>query len=368
MRKPLLSAAVLCLGAVAVPAVLAGPDAVKRFVRLNEPLASAFFLYENWKHPGMTPDEAGDGHAAREVRLAYPMGLAEDRSGNVFIGDREGRFIWKVSRDGRATVYAGTGRRGPAKPGPAREVSFGSPEGIALAPDGRLIVADMFNHVVLAIRDGRVERIAGTGSQGFSGDGGPAAAAELSMPYDVAVNASGEIFIADHNNHRIRKIDTRGIISTFAGTGQGGWSGDGGPAAKAQIRGPWGVHAAPDGDVFIGDSLNHVIRRVGRDGIIRTVAGNGRQGNSGDGGRALEASFDTPQAVCALPDGRLLIGDEHNNAVRVLETDGTVRRFAGGIRDPESVLALRDGAVLIAEGAAGRVLRVDGGATVWAGR
>lgn len=329
---------------------------------------------------------AGEGRPARELKLAYPMGLALGRDGSVYIGDRMGRFVWRIGRNGRATAFAGNGRRGPAEPGLARQVALGSPEGIAFDPrDGSLAIADSFNHVILRVQNGRLERIAGTGESGYSGDGGPAKDARLARPYDVAFNSRGEMFIADYDNNRIRRIDTDGTITTFAGGPQEGYSGDGGPVGRARIRRPWSVAVDGNDNVLIADSDNHVIRSVGPDGVIRTIAGRGRRGGEGDGGQALKATFDTPQAVVRLRDGRLLIDDEHNNKIRVVELDGTVRHLMGAhsagrategapaakapLNDPENVLEMPDGTLLVADGANGRVLRVgrDGRIQVFAG-
>jgi hypothetical protein len=365
------------LAVAAVAFVLMRP-AGAGFIRNTKPFSTTFFLYQNWKHPWMDAIAAGEGRPARQLKLAYPMGLALGRDGSVYIGDRMGRFIWRVGPDGRATVFAGTGRRGPAEPGAARQVDLGSPEGIALDPrDGSLAIADSFNHVILRVRGGRIERIAGTGESGYSGDGGPAEQARLARPYDVSFNSRGELFIADYDNNRIRKIGVDRTITTFAGGPPQGYSGDGGPVGRARIRGPWSVAVDRNDDILIADSDNHVIRSVGSDGSIRTIAGRAQRGNEGDGGPALKAAFDTPQAMFRLRDGRLLIDDEHNNAIRVLERDGTVRHFMGAdhagraaegapaanaaLNDPENVLELPDGTVLVADGANGRILRVGGG-------
>ncbi|HWR50786.1 MAG TPA: hypothetical protein VN428_06745 [Bryobacteraceae bacterium] len=386
MRFLSARALILFLALAAGAAVLLRPSATLGFVRRTKPFSTAFFQYQNWKHPWMDAKAAGEGRPARELKLAYPMGLAIGHDGSVYIGDRLGRFIWRIGRDGRAHVFAGTGRRGAAEPAAAREVNLGSPEGIALDPrDGSLAIADSFNHVILRVKDGYVERIAGTGESGYSGDGGPAVHARLARPYDVAFNSRGELFIADYDNNRIRKIGMDGTITTFAGGAEPGYSGDGGPVSRARIRGPWSVAVDGNDSVLIADSDNHVIRSVGKDGVIRTIAGRGQRGREGDGGPALKASFDTPQAMLRLRDGRLLIDDEHNNAIRVLERDGTVKRLMGAafagraaegapaasaaLNDPENVLELPDGTLLIADGANGRVLRVgsDGRVRVFAG-
>jgi sugar lactone lactonase YvrE len=182
----------------------------------------------------------------------------------------------------------------------------------------------------------RIETVAGCGEEGFSGDGGPASAARLLGPTAVSLDSAGNFYVADASNHRIRKIDAKGIITTFAGTGDPGHSGDGGPAAAARLSHPYGVRVAPDGSVLIADQGNHCVRRVEADGTIRTIAGTGVSGLSGDGGPAVEAMLECPDDVVVDLDGTIYIADADSRRVRKVTPDGLISTYAGGGRRGES--------------------------------
>ncbi len=179
------------------------------------------------------------------------------------------------------------------------------------------------------VREWTVFTVAGTGAAGFSGDGGAASAAGLSWPRDVTMGGDGSLFIADTNNHRIRRIRTDGVIETIAGAGGPGYDGDGGPAAKALLNAPRGGCAAPDGTLFVVDTGNHCLRKIDRRGGIATIAGNGRPGYSGDGIPAVQAQLSWPQAVTASEDGSVYIADSGNHRVRKISPDGVISTIAG---------------------------------------
>ena len=343
------------------------------------------------RDPPWSAADVGNGRAATDIVLLDPMGIARNSSGTVYITDRgrgtRGRFVWRVEPDGTAHVIAGTGRRGGSPAGvPALESSLGSPEGVAVDEGGLVYVVDSANHVVLRIEhDGGMTRIAGTGERGFGGDGGPATDASLAMPYDLRFDSRGNLYIADFGNHRIRRVTPDGMIETAAGTGEAGYSGDGAPATAARLNGPYGAFVDAADRLLIADSFNHVIRRVDEDGVITTIAGAGAAGYAGDGGPALQALFDTPQSLAVDGDGRIYVGDEHNHAIRVVGTDGVISAFIGNglpgfaaegvtanqaqLNDPENLLLLGDGSMLITDGDNGRVLRVkpDGAVQPFAG-
>ena len=347
--------------------------------------ADAWFF--NLRRPIKTRQELGDGRMATEIVLNDPMGLAQDSLGNVYIGDRgggglaeapsHGRVIWKVGSDGRAHIIAGNGRRGVASTGrSALESSLGSPASICVDKLGRVYFADTFNHLVARIEpDGRLTRVAGTGKPGSAGDGGPAARAELNQPYDVSISQTGDLFIADFGNHRIRKVTSTGLIHTVAGTGQPGYEGDGGPATRALLHGPYGVFSATDSGFLVGDSFNNVVRRVDASGVIHTLAGTGNPGYGGDGGPARDALLDQPQAIYVHRSGRVYIGDEHNHAIRVVSPGGVISGVAGTgvtgsspdgtpaadarLNDPENLLILGDGSILFTEAGNHRVRLID---------
>jgi trimeric autotransporter adhesin len=373
--------------------VLSAPTAMPLLKQLK-PLRPLYTRYSKWRYDWRSPDEMGDGKSAREILLEGPMGLAEDSFGNVFVSDRDARFVWQIAASGKATVIAGTGLSVSAKSSiparvRAREAAFGSPEGLALDAEGNLFVADSTLNVVFKIdRDGWRTIFAGSVQAGHSGDGGPATVATLRTPYDVRLDAQGNIYIADMHNHAVRKVDRAGLITTAAGTGTGtaGYGGDGGPATRAQLNKPYGLLLDADGQLLITDSENNRIRRVGRDGIITTIAGTGTAGFSGDGGPATAAQFNVPQSLALDAHGRLYIGDEHNHALRAIEPDGTVRTIIGNhghgyagdgglaalaqLADPENLLVRRDGALLITarDNARVRIITPDGKINTWAGR
>src|SRR6185437_15974426 len=177
--------------------------------------------------------------------------------------------------------------------------------------------------------------VAGNGTAGFSGDDGPATQAMLSQPFAVAVASDGSVFIADTDNHRIRRVGPDGIITTVAGNGTSGFSGDGGPALQATL-GPFGVAVGPDGSIYIADATNGRIRQVGPDGIIATFAGNGRFEFSGDGGSATQAGLDWPVGVAVAADGTVYVAETEigvstigNNRVRRIRPDGIITTVAG---------------------------------------
>lgn len=201
----------------------------------------------------------------------------------------------------------------------------------AVAPDGRggFYVADHSHNVVCRVTsDGRIAAFAGNGSAGFDGDGGPATDARLYEPTGVAADGQGNVYIADRANHRIRMVDAEGTITTVAGTGRPGFTGDGGPASDARLNFPAGVTPTATGEIYIADSRNHAVRRVTRDGTISTVAGTGRAGFSGDWGPASAAQLRFPTGVASMW-GWLLVADAGNNRVRAVAPNGTIHTFAG---------------------------------------
>jgi sugar lactone lactonase YvrE len=349
-------------------------------------LAVEQILLARWLRPAYL----GDGRPASQLLLCYPMGLAINQAGELLISDRgrerRGRVVWRIDSQGIAHIVAGTGRRGRATEKSALKLNLEKPEGLAVAADGSVFVSDGFNHSVYRIApDGAVQRIAGTGSPGFSGDGGLASHALLFRPADIRMDKAGNLFIADVRNHRVRKVDPSGRITTVAGTGEPGFSPDGTPADRAQLDTPWGLGLDLHDRLLIADGANHRVRRVEDDGRLVTLAGTGRQGFDGDGGLATKASLNFPEGLFVDRRGRLFIGDEWNNAVRVVDTDGIIstvigtgfpgRAWIGGVArrspvdDPENIVVTTDG-VVISDGNNGRVIRIadDGIIHLVAGR
>ena len=273
-----------------------------------------------------TPKFAGDGGPATAAEINDPYGVAVSASGAVYVADGGNDRIRKIS-GGTITTVAGQGTGGyDGDGGPATKALLNYPEDVALDSAGNLYIADTGNNVIRKVDSkGVITTVAGTGTAGYSGDNGPATSAELNLPYGLAVDSSGNLYIADWGNNRIREV-SKGIIRTVAGTGTAGYSGNGGPATSAQINNPYGV--AVDGStLYIADTGNHAIRKVSK-GVITTVAGTGTAGFSGDGGPATSAQLNYPYHVAIDRAGSLYIADTYNNRIREV-TKGVITTIAG---------------------------------------
>ena len=242
-----------------------------------------------------------------------------------------------VSQDFTIGTVAGAGRPvNLGNGGPAVQAQLNSPDAVTVDSAGNLYIANTDDHRILKVDStGTITTVAGSGEGGFSGDGGPATRAQLFFPQGVAVDSAGNLYIADRNNHRIRRVDSTGTITTLAGTGESGFSGDGGPATQAQISWPIGVAVAGTGNLYIGDSRNHRIRRVdATTGTIATIAGTGQAGFSGDGDPATQAQLYYPFGLTVDGAGNLYIGDSNNHRIRKVDAaTGTIDTIAGtGVR------------------------------------
>jgi sugar lactone lactonase YvrE len=283
------------------------------------------------------PGSVGDGGPATQAQLSFPAGLALDAAGNLFIADS--LFIRHVDvRTGVITTVAGTRvlRSLPGDGGPATQAKLGLPEGLALDASGNLFIADRQNHRIRRIeaRTGIITTVAGTGERGFSGDGGPATEAQLASPSGVGLEASGNLFIADTGNNRVRRINARtGIITTVAGTGEVGFPRDGGPATQAPLSFPAALALDTSGNLLIADTFNGRVRRVDvRTGIITTVAGTG-QGFSGDGGPAAQVQLSFPEGLAFDASGNFFIADRGNDRVRRVDAGTGVITTVAGTRE-----------------------------------
>ena len=273
----------------------------------------------------------GDGGPATAGQLNSPYGLALDGAGNLYIADTFNQRIRKVDAAGAISTVAGDGTRGfGGDGGPAMAAQLRSPWGVALDGAGNLYIADSSNHRIRKVDTvGVITTVAGDGTRGFGGDGGPATAAQLYVPSGVAVDGAGNLYIADRGNRRIRKVDSAGVISTVAGDGTRGYGGDGGPATAAQLNAPAGV--APDGagNLYIADRDNHRIRKVDPAGVISTVAGDGTLGYGGDGSPATAAQLASPRGVALDEAGNLYIADTFNYRIRKVDAAGVITTVAG---------------------------------------
>jgi sugar lactone lactonase YvrE len=267
---------------------------------------------------GQQDNFSGDGGPATAAHLYFPNTMAFDRAGNMYICDQSNERIRMVSASGIISTFAGNGTAGFVDNVPATDAEFGNPTGVVVDKAGNVYISDNNNHCIRKVdaSTGIITTVAGNGFAGYSGDGGPATNAELNHPYDVAVDGQGNLYISDGDNYCIRMVDTMGNISTVAGNGTLGFSGDGGPAVDAQMRALWGIKVDSAGDIIIADDDNQRIRLVHTNGIITTIAGNGTAGFSGDGGPALDAGLAYPKGVAFDLAGNLYIADNNNRRIR----------------------------------------------------
>ena len=284
------------------------------------------------------PGFAGDGGPAAQALLNGPFDVGFDPAGNLYFSDTFNHRIRRVdASSGIITTVAGIGGPGYAGDGgPATAAAFNEPYGIAVDGSGNIYLADRHNHCVRRIDglSGRVTTYAGNRKAGFAGDGGPAAEGGLVEPNGLGLDpAQRRLFIADVADHRVRVVDlARGTIATFAGTGAAAHSGDGGPAAAAALFGARAVKVAADGTVYILERQGSTLRAVAPGtGSITTVAGTGVRGYRGDGGPARAAQFDAPKEFALDPGGDILVVDTENHAIRRIEAaTQIVETIAGG--------------------------------------
>ena len=275
---------------------------------------------------GIAPDfrRVGIGGWSLDVHHVYdPIGQV------LYQGDGSRRSSMNLNYNVITTFAGGgdCGSLGCGDGGPAVQARLHGPMGLAVTSDGAVVFADSLNWRIRRISpEGIITTIAGNGVRGFSGDGGPATQASLNTPKGVAIGADGSILIADHDNQRIRRVGPNGIINTIAGNGN--LLGDGGPAIQARLASPTGVAVSIDSSVLIADSLNSRIRRIGPDGIITTIAGIGQSGYAGDGGPATQALIGIPKDVSLASDGSVIIAD--SDLVRRIRPDGIITTIAGG--------------------------------------
>lgn len=314
---------------------------------------------------GSATGDGGPGSSAALTRVAE---TSVGPDGSVYAVDSLNGRVRKISPNGNITTFAGTANCAALNDGgPATNAGLCYPDGVFAAADGNVYIADTSNNRIRKVApNGTITTVAGNGTSGFSGDNGQATAAQLSFPDDVAVATDGTIYIADSSNSRVRKVTTNGIITTIAGTGTAAYSGDGGPAVSAQLNYPYGIGIGPDNRVYIADSNNNRIRRINQDGTIVTVAGSGTcGGNVGDGGPATASNICYPDGVNVGPDGVIYFPDTGNMRIRRVGLDGTITTVAGNgvygfngdggdptaaaLGDPWSVSVGPDGSLYIAD-------------------
>jgi sugar lactone lactonase YvrE len=363
---------------------------------------------------------AGDGGPAASAQFRNPGGIAADADGNIWIADTGNHRVREISPDGTVRTVAGSGKQGYAGDGGlATQAQIDSPVAVLRDAYGNTYIAEGHN-IRLVTYDGKIRTLAGTGSAGFSGDLGPAAAARLNHPRGMALDGPGNLYFCDGDNHRVRRVSTGGMISTVAGTGIAGYSGDGGAATQATLTQPWGlasdpggslfvsegdrirmvlsdgriatlaggslggdavpataailrspmgVAAGPAGDVYVADAGTHRVRKMDGGGALATIAGTGVSGFSGDGGAATDARLNAPQTAALGPDGKVYIADTGNNCLRVVDLNGVITTLGGTLAAPSGVWVAPDGTIYVAErgGHAIRSIAPDGSINTVAG-
>jgi DNA-binding CsgD family transcriptional regulator len=280
---------------------------------------------------------SADGAPALSTSLDHPVAVAIDSSGALLFID--GNRVRRETAKGTIVTVAGSGDGGYAGDGGvATSARLNSPRALAVQSDGSIFIADTLNSRIRRVDpQGIITTVAGSGEPGFSGDDGQAVDARLNSPAGVAVGFGARILIADSGNNRIREVNTAGVISTIAGTGDAAYLGDGGPATSAALNSPQGIVVDAEDELFIADTLNDRIRRVDVDGLITTVAGDGVSGFAGDGQPATEAAIDLAtgalssagQAIAVDAALNLFISDALNNRIRKVDVHGIISTVAG---------------------------------------
>lgn len=318
---------------------------------------------------------------ATEAKLRAPFGIDFDKAGNLYFVELNGHRVGRVDQRGVFTTVAGNGEKGDSgDSGPALKARFNGMHNLAVTPNDDILVADTWNNRVRKIdaRTHLVSTIAGTGERGFSGDGGPATQAKFGNIYCVSLDPQAEhLYLADLDNRRIRVVNLKtGVVRTVAGNGEKGVPEDGADAVSAPLVDPRAVAANASGEVYIIERSGNAMRVVDRDGKIRTVAGTGTKGGSGDGGPARLATLDGPKHLCFDLQGNVIVADTENHLIRkYLPQDGRIVRVAGTgrkgtnglngppeeaeLNQPHGVYVHRNGTLYIADSSNDRVLRID---------
>ena len=275
----------------------------------------------------------GDNGQATAAELNGPCGLVFDGAGNLYISDSGNNRVRKINSAGIITTVAGNGNAGYSGDGAAATLAeLDNTGGIALDAALNIYITDANNNCIRKVSTtGVISTFAGRGAVGYTGDGGQATAAELNTPVDVKIDTAGNVYFSDFSNNCVRKVNTAGIIITVAGNGVSGYAGDGGQATLAQLNKPNGLSLDAFGNLYIADFLNERVRKINTAGIITTIAGNGTAGYSGDGGQATAAEFSEPDGLAFDGAGNLYVTDNHNDCIRKITNASTagIEQFAG---------------------------------------
>ncbi len=266
------------------------------------------------------PGYSGDGGSATDAQIYGCVGIVADKTGNIYFSDFNEHVIRKIDTAGIITTIAGIGSLGfGGDGGPATDATLHAPGFLTIDRKGNIYFSDITNNRIRKINTaGIITTFAGTGATGYNGDGIPATDASIFQPSGIAVDSGNNIYIADQYNGRIRKVDTAGMISTIAGNGTAGYSGDGGPATNALVWGLEGMIVDSGNNIYFADVGNYRVRKISANGIINAIAGNGIMGYAGDGGNPLAGSFETPTDIAIANNGNLYITDRADNRIRAI--------------------------------------------------
>jgi sugar lactone lactonase YvrE len=322
-----------------------------------------------------------DNVPATRARLGDPFAIDFDQAGNAYMVELTGARALRVDPKGVLTLIAGTGKKGnDGDEGPARNATFNGMHHLAVAPDGIVYLADTWNNRIRRVdpKSGIVSAFAGTGKKGYSGDGGPAGAAQFGGVYCLAFDAGfRKMYVTDLDNRRIRVIDMKsGVVTTVAGNGEKGVPKDGADATSAPLVDPRAAAIDRKGNLYILERGGHALRVVDPQGKIRTVAGTGKKGNGGDGGDARQATLNGPKHLCVDRDDNVIIADSSNHVIRKYTPgDGKIVRIAGtgkqgdsgsggealavSLNEPHGVHVDRQGTLYVVDSLNGRVFRLE---------
>ncbi|CCQ90480.1 conserved hypothetical protein, contains NHL repeats [Nitrospina gracilis 3/211] len=322
---------------------------------------------------------SGDGGPATEATLKVPAGLTFDKEGNLYVADRENHVVRKVDTNGIITTFAGTGKAGySGDKGPATQAKLNLPSDMTVDHKGNLFISDRSNNVIRKVDpSGTITTYAGTGNEGYNGDNMPALRTNLDKPFGLAVDKHGNLYIADRGNNRIRKVDAgSGLMSTIGGDGGFFFIGDNGPAYRASIAGPTDVAVDDEGNVYVADRNNNRIRKINTLGMIRTVMGTGQQDYNGDAEVARETNLHLPFAITLDNNGDLLVVDRSHYRIRKMHQKGSrvetiagngVKNFAGdngpatgaNLEFPHGIVVDKQDNVIFADKGHYRIRQID---------
>jgi streptogramin lyase len=323
---------------------------------------------------------SGDGGAATNARLDNPYGIARGPDGGLYICDMNNHVVRRVSPDGTISTVAGTGKRGyTGDGGPATRAQLNEPYEIRFDSKGNLFFVERLNHVVRRVNtiDRTISTVAGTGEKGFSGDGGLATKAKLSEPHSLEFDKSENLYVCDIGNHRIRKVDLQtGLISTFAGTGEQRATPDGAAIQGTPLYGPRALSFDKDGNLWLALREGNAVYKVDmRKQTFYHVAGTGKQGFTGNGGPAKQATLSGPKGLSVGPDGNIYLADTESHSIRMIDlTKKTIELVAGTgesgdgpegdplackLARPHGIFVDSDGSIFVGDSEANRVRKIS---------